>query len=83
MLMLALVQFAQNVQKAYTFTDLKRSFTCPLVQWYKEPWFIDAHSKKSLARSMLLYSRNCWQQTCEQSVLYINSDWQPLVATVA
>ncbi len=32
------------------------------------------HSEKSLARSMLFYSRNCRQQNWTQFVLYINSD---------
>ncbi len=32
------------------------------------------HSEKSLARSMLLYSRNCQQQNWVQFVLNINSD---------
>ncbi len=32
------------------------------------------HSEKSLVRSMLFYSRNCWQQNWVQFVLYINSD---------
>ncbi len=41
------------------------------------------HSEKSLARSMSFYSRNCWQLNLVQLVLFINSDWRPLVATVA
>ncbi len=32
------------------------------------------HSEKSLAKSMLFYSRNCQQQNWAQFVLYINSD---------
>ncbi len=32
------------------------------------------HSEKSLARSMLFYSRNCQKQSWAQFVLYINSD---------
>ncbi len=32
------------------------------------------HSEKSLARSMLFYSRNCRQQNWAQFVLYVNSD---------
>ncbi len=37
-------------------------------------WFRLLHLEKSLARSMLFYSRNCWQQTWVHFVLYINSD---------
>ncbi len=32
------------------------------------------HSEKSQARSMLFYSRNCWQQNWVRFVLYIKSD---------
>ncbi len=44
---------------------------------------MQAHSEKNLARSMLFYSRNYQQQYWAQFVLYINSDRQLLVATVA
>ncbi len=41
MLMLALIQFPQHVEKAYTFTDHKEHSPACRVQWYKEPLFVD------------------------------------------
>ncbi len=55
MLVLALIQFAYHVLKAYTFTDLNRYFTCRWVQWYKEPLFIELFEHLSYLVTMANY----------------------------
>ncbi len=67
-----LYNFAWHIQKAYTVIDLKESFTCHRVQWYKEPHFIDplerltcignnmTSSSTSMCRITISHARKVW-----------------------